>query len=337
MRGLSRRGLLAAAAAAAVPSAARATMEPFTIAVPGGADITSIEVLNAKAGGHFAAQGLDATVAFTGTGVGGMQQLVAGRCQVFRGAAIEVIKAVARQNVPVLSIGCVEHRVTLVLLSSPDRPIRDVSMLRGKRIGVYALGSTFDNFLDLMLHAAGLPADAVTREGVGGGPAVFETVRMGRLDGVIQPYEVVWPLLHPPQGAAGEIPVVLPVSAVVKLPGRGYLTTSTIVAQLPDLALAFTRAMAASVQEIIATPDAALYARCAAAFDFPPTRTAAQSVGIMQWMAATWMAEGRAELLRNPEAGWRAGVAEMAAAGIASVKPGTELYTNRFVDQVLSR
>lgn len=309
-------------------------MEPITITLPNVADITGLDVMNAKAGGHFAAQGLDATLIGTSTGVAAMQQLVVGRCQFLRGGAVDLIKAVARQNVPVLSIGDPEHTVTHVLLSSPDRPIREAAMLKGKRIGVFAVGSTFDNYLDLMLRRAGLPPDAVERQSVGGNPAIFALVRLGRLDGVILTYESAFALLGHDQGEAA---VALPISDAVTMPGRCYQTTRTIVEQRPDLALAFTRAMAASVREIVASPDEALYARCAVAFDIPATRTMAQNLAIMQWMAKTWLADGRAELLRNPEARWRAGVTEMADAGIATVPAATELFTNRFVEQALPR
>jgi hypothetical protein len=60
-----------------------------------------------------------------------------------------------------------------------------------------------------------------------------------------------------------------------------------------------------------------------------------QSVAIVQWQVETWLADGRAALLRNLEAGWRAGLAEMAEAGLATVPAGVELYTNRFVGQAL--
>ena len=163
---LSRRHLLGNLAA--LPVTAHASSEPITIVCPNVSDIAALDVLNAKAGGHFAAQGLDVTLVGSGnSAVAALQQLVAGRCHFLRAPAIELMKAVTRQQVPLLSIGCPEHAVTYVMLSAPDRPIRTPAMLQSKRVGVIAVGSATDNYLDLMLHHAGLPHDTVERQVVG--------------------------------------------------------------------------------------------------------------------------------------------------------------------------
>jgi hypothetical protein len=192
-----------------------------------------------------------------------------------------------------------------------------------------------DNYLDLMLHHARLPRDAVERQIIGLNAGTFALVRANRLDAVILPYETVWPLLHPAQGVPAQDVVVLPISHTVAIPGRCYITSRAIADQRPELALAFMRAMAASMLEIIAGPVEPLLTRCAAAFDMPGLGPPAQSVAIMQWETQNWLADGRAVLLRNLDTGWRAGVTAMAEAGLASVPPNTELYTNRFVAQVL--
>jgi NitT/TauT family transport system substrate-binding protein len=338
MRVLPRRGLLAGLGtlpSVVRASVARAASEPIVIVCPSVANATSLVVLNAKAGGHFATHGLDAAVEASGTGVGAMQQLAAGRCHFLRAGAIELIKAVARQQVPLLAIANDEHTVTYLMLSSTERPIREAAMLKGKRVGVLAAGSTMDNYLDLMLHHAGLPQDAVERQVVGANPGSFELIRLGRLDGVILPHEGAWPLLHPAPGAPATDVVVLPISRSVLLPGRCYLTSRDIADRRPELALAFMRAIAASVLEFIVGPIGPLVIRCATAFDMPGLGPMAQSVAIVQWDIQTWLADGRAALLRNLDPVWRAGVEAMAQAGLARVPPGTKLYTNRFVAQAL--
>ena len=335
MAGLSRRCLLAGVAG--LPIVARAAAEPIglvpiTVVCPNVSNTSNLAVLNAEAGGHFAAQGLHATMVGSGTGVGALQQLAAGRCQFLRAQAIELIRAVARQQAPLVAIACDEHSIQYVMLSAPDRPVRDASGLRGKRVGVLAVGSTMDNYLDVMLHHAGLPLDAVERRVIGMNAGAFELVRLGRLDAIILPHEAAWPLLHP---SAGEVVVVLPISLAVAMPGHCLMTTRAIAEQRPELALGFVRAMAASMLEIVAGPIEAVVARCAARFDMPGLGPMAQSVAIVQWQTQTWLADGRGALLRNLDGGWGAGVAEMAEAGLASVPPGVELYTNRFVAQAL--
>ena len=130
---------------------------------------------------------------------------------------------------------------------------------------------------------------------------------------------------------------MLPISSAVTMPGRCYLTSRAIAEQRPELALAFMRALAASVQEIIAGSVAPLVTRCAAAFDMQGLGPIEQSVAIVQWETENWLADGRPELLRNQDSGWQAGMTAMADAGLANVSPDTELYTNRFVAEVLPR
>ena len=186
-----------------------------------------------------------------------------------------------------------------------------------------------------MLHHAGLPRDAVQRQVIGLNPAAFALIGLGRLDAIILPHEAAWPLLHPPPDTPQQAVVVLPIGGTIAMPGHCCVTTSAIGDQRPDLVLGFTRAIAASMLEIIAGPLEPVIARCAAAYDMPGLGPMAQAEAIVRWQTRTWLVDGRAALLRNLDAGWRAGLAEMADAGLATVPPGTKLYTNRFVAQAL--
>jgi hypothetical protein len=196
-----------------------------------------------------------------------------------------------------------------------------------------------------MLHQAGLPRDAVERQVIGMNAGAFALIGLGRLDAIMLAHETAWPLLHPAPGvSAPQMPksgilssdvVVLPVSRYATIPGRCFQTTRAIAEERPLLVLAFLRAITASVLEMIAGPIEPLVSRCTAAFDMPGLGPMARTVAIVQWEIETWLAEGRRELLRNIDAGWRTGLAAMAEAGLGSVQPGTEVYTNRFIEQVL--
>jgi NitT/TauT family transport system substrate-binding protein len=333
MRRLSRRHLLAGLAS--IPTAAHAALEPITVVAPNVTNAVALTLWNAKVGGHFAAQGLDATIEGSGAGVGALQQLAAGRCHFVRAEAVEMVKAVARQQAPLLAIATEEHASTFVMLSGPDRPVRDARMLRGKRVGVLAVGSTLDNYLDLMLYQAGLPHDAVERQVIGMNAGAFALIGLGRLDAIILAHETAWPLLHPAPGVSASEAIVLPVSRYATIPGRCFQTTRAIADERPQLVVAFLRAMTASVLEMIAGPIEPLVTRCTAAFDMPGLGPLARTVAVVQWEIQTWLAEGRPQLLRNIDAGWQTGMAAMADAGLGSVPPGTKVYTNRFIEQVL--
>jgi hypothetical protein len=118
------------------------------------------------------------------------------------------------------------------------------------------------------------------------------------------------------------------------MPGRCYLTTSAMVAQKPAHVAAFIKGIIASMREIIAGPAEPLIARSAAAFDITHIGSMPENVAAVQSIVRGWLAAGPAQLMRNIDADWQAGVTIMAEAGLATLPPGKTLYTNRFVDQV---
>lgn len=176
-RGLPRRALLATATAWPAFRASAQTATPLTIVSGNTLAVTSLELVNALTGKHFEAVGLRPELHAANTGVAAMQQLVAGRCHIVRVHAIEVFKAVARQKTPLVAIGNLEHNQSFVVASAADRPVRGPADLAGKRVGVFAVGSTSDNYLDLVLRKVGIARESVERQTIPVSPAAFAHVR----------------------------------------------------------------------------------------------------------------------------------------------------------------
>jgi len=318
-----------AAAMAMVSQTARAADTPVTILTPFGFIVDFLEIMNAKSGGHFAAAGLDAAVLGAGGAAAAIQQLAAGRCQFTRGAAIDMMRAVAAQKLDLVSIATLFQGSTFVVISAAAKPIRTAEDLRGKRIGVVSIGGTTENFLDLMLVKAGVPKAETPREVVGNNPGAFALIQQGRIDGFIASSNVATALSR--SGAPIE---VFSTDKYAPMPSQIYLTTQTIIDRQPEQCLAFVRALKASVDEIMKGPVAPLITRAAKEFEIPGIRDPAALEQTIAGDIPLWLSQGPQNLMRNVPALWKSARDSLAAAGLADVPDETKLYTNVFVDKL---
>jgi ABC-type nitrate/sulfonate/bicarbonate transport system substrate-binding protein len=324
---LTRRQFGAGLAVAALARPAYAAM-PAIVVTPFGFIIDFLEMMNAKSGGHFQAAGMDVQLLGAGGAAASMQQLAAGRAQFTRGAAIDVIKAAATQkDFSPVSIATIFQGSTFNVISSTAKPIADAKDFKGKRIGVVSIGGTTENFLDLMLHSAGIPKEDVPREVVGNNPGSFQLLQQG-IDGFIATSNVVDVLKQ--QNA----PVLAwSTDRYAPMPSQIYLTTQQVIDTQPELVLAFVRAMKASAEEMLAGPLEPIVDRAAAEFDIPGIRDKPALVRTVRGDMDLWLSEGRDNLLVNIPSLWQSARDSLAAAGLADYPDVTRLYTNRFVDQ----
>lgn len=329
-RQIPRRALLAAVAAWPTVRASAQTTTGLTIVSGNTLAVTSLELVNALTGKHFETAGLRPELHAANTGVAAMQQLVAGRCHIARVHAIEVFKAVARQKIPLVAIGNLEHNQSFVVASAADRPVRGPADLAGKRVGVFAIGSTSDNYLDLVLRKAGLPPESVERQTIPVSPAAFAHVRHGRLDAVVLTRELAMALTH-----AREPQSVWSMASTIRMPGRCYVTTQDIVHSRPDLIVAFLRAMLGSVREILTGPIGPIVDRAAAGFAMPAMGTRELTLEVVASDAASWLVRGPENLLRSIPEIWREARTELYASGMAPIEDETALYTNDLIDRAL--
>jgi ABC-type nitrate/sulfonate/bicarbonate transport system substrate-binding protein len=314
--------------ARAAPAPATPAAAAVTVLTPFGFIIDFLEIMNAQAGGHFAANGIDATVLGAGGAAAAIQQLAAGRCQFSRGAAIDAMRAVAAQNLDLVSIATLFQGSTFVVISAADKPIRTAEDLRGKRIGVVSIGGTTENFLDLMLTKAGIGKAETPREVVGNNPGAFALIGQGRIDGFIATMNVASAL----RGSGARIET-FSTDKYAPMPSQIYLTTRAIVDARPDLCRGFVRAIRASVEEIIKGPVAPLLDRAAKSFDIPGMRDRAALAQTVADDIPLWLSQGDGNLMRNVPALWKSARDSLVAAGLAQIGDETRLYTNVFVDQ----
>lgn len=326
---LTRRAVLATGAAA-IAMPARAANQPITIVTPFGFIIDFLELMNGKSGGYYAAAGLDAQVLGAGGAAGSMQQLAAGRCDVIRGAPIDMMKAVAAQNLKLVSIATLFQASTFVVISARDKPIRTAEEFAGKRIGVVSIGGTTENFLDLMLSKVGVPKASVTREVVGNNPGAFALIQQGRIDGFIASSNVASAL----QRSSAPIEV-WSTDNYAPMPSQIYIVTQDTIDHKPELVLAFARALKNSVLDILKGPIPPIIERASKDFEIPGIRDPAALANTIVEDIPLWLAPGQDNLLKNVPALWQSGTDAMALSGLAKIADPTALYTNRFIDEAM--
>ncbi len=325
---LDRRAFISAAAMLPITRPALAA-QPATVLTPFGFIIDFLEMMNASAGGHFQAAGLDTQVLGAGGAAASTQQLAAGRCQFIRGAAIDAVKAVGAQpGLGLVSVATIFQGSTFDVISDKAKPIARAEDFRGKRIGVVSIGGTTENFLDLMLHKVGIPKTEVPREVVGNNPGSFALLQQGRIDGFIATSNVVEVLEQQ------KAPILAwSTDRYAKMPSQCYFTTQAIIDAQPVMVLGFVRAMKASVEEMLRGPLEPILDRAAAKFDIPGIRDKPGLTRTVRGNMELWLSEGRDNLMRNIPALWTSARDNLAEASIANIADITRLYTNSFVDE----
>lgn len=328
-RHMLRAAAMLAAAPIAAPAVQAQAREKITVMTPFGFIPDFLEMMNAVSGGHFAAQGLDVTL-LGGQGTAqAVQQLIAGKVAFIRAASIDQMRAVASTGAPLVSFATLYQASTFQLVSLKSRPIARAEDLKGKTVGLVSVGGTTDTFLDLILARVGLAKDDVKRETTGNSPGALQILQQGRVDCFMCAINVVVTLQK--MGAPIE---VWSTDRYAPMPSQCFLTTRDMIDQKPDTMLRITKALKASVDEIMTSPVKPIFARAAKDFDIPGLKdmdlaAAVEEAGRDQ----LWLSEGRENLLRNVPRLWTEGADALRRAGVADIKDVTALYTNRFIDE----
>jgi len=280
-------------------------------------------VLYADSGGFFERNGVDVQVE-VGRGAAQSLQLVAGnQVQVGRTAGSSYMAARAQGTSDLIAFGTIAQRSPFRLVSAANKPLRDVSDLQGKVIGMPSFGGTVELALNLMLAKAGIDPASVRRERAADSPATFGLVQAGRLDGFFANVSSVVRL------QAQNLPAYL-MDIEDNVPANVYITREENLQRDPQAYIAFTRSVIQSVRDMVTMDDASLrqaLTHMRTRHDVPGLANLDVAVQDIRATQPLWTMHGLDNVVRNNEQQWDEARNLLERTGI--IKPSTRpLYTN---------
>jgi len=147
----------------------------------------------------------------------------------------------------------VEYRNIWSISVPADSPIKSVAELKGKRIGVTALGSAGMNYGKAYLRSAGLNPDSdATFVPIGAGGQAITAIRQKAVDAI-----VFWETANVTFDVAGAPVRQLPIeNKLVNLPDVSLLATNETIRKNPKLLVGFGRAFAKGLDFCLANRPA---------------------------------------------------------------------------------
>ena len=333
----TRRNVLTGAAATAavlgcpaIIRSARAA-EKVTLMTPFGFDADFIDLMNAQSGGHFAKEGLDATVLGAAGTVQHIQQVIAGQVDFGRFSGIDFIRAVGGKGAPLRALATMRQNSGFHIVSLKEKPVKSGADLKGKTIGLLSIGGTTQTFIEVLLAKNGIVKDESKLLVTGNSPGEVDLIRQGRIDCFICTYSVVFMLRR-----TNEPLEFLSVDVPVPAPGQVLHATRATLEQRPELSLKVLRALKASMDEIMTQPIAPIYERAAKDFEIPGAKDVALlAAQTKQAIVDNWLLDGKTDtLLVNLPDRWQSGCDALRTVGFADVKDPAALYTNRVLDKL---
>jgi NitT/TauT family transport system substrate-binding protein len=198
--------VIAALAAPAVGQPARPEKPRFVLAIGGKEALVYLPVTVAERLGYFKEAGLDPDMQNFAGGGQALRALIGGSADAVSGfydhtiqmqAQGRKIKAVVmQQRYPGLVLAVAKH--------AADAGIRDLTALRGKKIGVTAPGSSTHFFVNYLMAKVGVGLDEFSVIGVGPGATAVAAVRARQIDALSNVDPTITTL-----SASGDLPVIL--------------------------------------------------------------------------------------------------------------------------------
>jgi NitT/TauT family transport system substrate-binding protein len=177
---------LAAAASVAIPQVRaqpRLEKPKVAIAVGGKAAFYYLPLTISEQLGYFKAEGLDVEISDFAGGARSLQALVGGSADVVAGAYEHTINMQSKNQFIQSFVLMGRAPQIAVGVSTKGMPgYRNVSDLRGKKIGVSAPGSSTNMVANLVLSRAGVKASEVSFVGVGTSAGALAALRSGQID-----------------------------------------------------------------------------------------------------------------------------------------------------------
>jgi ABC-type nitrate/sulfonate/bicarbonate transport system substrate-binding protein len=286
----------------------------------------------AKSAGYYEANGIDLDLQFARSAPQAIQQLAAGNVDLIRNAPIGLVKAVSKESAPFVSIATVNQRIIYNLLSAKASPLRDLSELSGKTIGLATLGGNAENTFDFVLKAAKVDPDSVKRQAVGNEAASFALIEAGRVDGVFATHEATASIMESePDAYLDDLG-----DKTNPLLGTSLVASRKTIETRHDDLVGYLRGLKKALDVILDGGEElqALIPKVRKDWDLPQLDDPAKATPVIQGVGRMWLAAGRDNLLRNVPERWEEGIEGFIDQKIA--KPGakaTDFYTNDLIDE----
>lgn len=231
----------------------------------------------------------------------------------------------------------VEYRNIWSISVPIDSPIKSVAELKGKRIGVTALGSAGTNYGKAYLRAAGLNPDRdVTFIPIGAGGQAITAIKQKVVDAL-----VFWETANITFGIAGSPVRELPIEPkLAKLPDVSLLATNESIRKNPKLLTGFARALAKGLDFCLANRPACVLMTWKNYPESKPTEgSAEQKLERGLKMTTTWdgwtdaeLGDKRGEFI---ESRWN-DLSDFLLHGgqITKPVPASRMFTRQFVDEI---
>ena len=296
-------------------------IEPFDVG------LEYIHEMNAAAGGHFKAQGLEIDIPNArGTAIA-VQQVVAKQAAFTRVGALDLMKASASQSVPLVSIATSLQEAIFSLVSLKSAPINTPADLRGKTIGVASIGGGQENTLDLLLSSAGINKAEVPRQAIGSNVGNVELLKQGRVNGFFATVENTIALMR-----ANEPVIAWSAGKFAPIPGGAIIARRDFATENPALVTNCLRAMKASAEELLTADPNMILDRVEKQFEISSNKDRGFRIEALKAYNAMATAQGRDNLLKNVPEVWRKAAELTTTAGIVKVADADTLYTTQYIN-----
>ncbi|GAA3661852.1 ABC transporter substrate-binding protein [Microbacterium marinilacus] len=262
--------------------------------------LTFAPEMMADAGGFFEKHGLDVTLEpVNGTPVA-IQSVLGGAAQVTRLSTVDSMPPMV-DGQPITAVGTMMHNSILQVVSHESNPIESAADLEGTTLGMGSVGGTSEKMLDLALADAGVDPESVDRQVVGVGPATFDLVRAGQLDGYIVSLDTAEAI-----AAANDDAVTSPAGLDGTPDVQTYVATPEYLEQSPETVKAFLAAIKEAVQFMIDDEDLdETLEILRSKYSFANLQDDAIAKAALETLRTTaWIGDGSTPLLQNSMDEW---------------------------------
>ncbi len=294
----------------------------------------------AKEKGYFDAEGYDVTLLAVGGSNEAALQVSSGNAEVGAASPGEAIIGIQSGQLKIHYYYDLYYANIWSVAVLPDSPIKTLTDLKGKKLGVQSMGSAGTTFAKAFVKEAGLdPQKDISFLPIGLGAQAITSVRQNLVDGVI-----FWDAALAKLAFSGLKLREVPAPADLRtLPDVGLLARNDTIEKNPKMLIGIARAVAKGYDFSMANPEAAVLMTWKA---YPearsknpdPAQALAEGVAVNQGRLAIWNSDKiGAKHGMFVEADWQRLLQFLKDQGAMPEAPSVDgVITNQFIDQINS-